>query len=551
MPGYSGSGHYRRDHSLEYSVHQSSSYSGYQPGYTAHNYQYDRQSKLHNDHKTDYLSEYKQTFSNDFKSDYKPDYIKSSHYKSEWSKPAYQSKHQPSHKPSHKPYKASSYKSDTPKYQLDPFELTYQARERASGDYLADMQSREFGSHVDLIQQLQLRSQHSVESSTGGLGHSLQLQLSSPEFQPPHTGDSQHRLPSRESRHLDSQGSHPSHTGGDRQYFSLDRRQPAQGRESQSHRAVAHNFLVDSLNLTGVDSHQLAVCADPRLPGVSGLHLPGLDSHPLIDDSLYLEDQSLVELERQLASLEGGEGRAGRDTSLAVPTPGSARVSFLSPCIESTVQLPCQFSSYASSPTSPFSDPFPLFPGTGLDSGQAAELALSQPAAPSSPQRKPSNPPPAFLLQPVPQPTSLLAPPAPTTTSAALSAPAGGAAKSEGVAAGEDETLKLLKRCYLEALLAQSCGKTRPSPAPAPAPAPVLPVVDYKELYESCQQENNKLAEDIVVVRGQLGRVSHQLELAAQAGATLNPGREHKLDKKQMERKLMEIRNELKVGAGW
>ena len=47
-----------------------------------------------------------------------------------------------------------------------------------------------------------------------------------------------------------------------------------------------------------------------------------------------------------------------------INTPGSARVSFLSPCIERSVWLPEHFSSYTSSPTSPFSEPFPN-PGFG------------------------------------------------------------------------------------------------------------------------------------------------------------------------------------------
>lgn len=47
-----------------------------------------------------------------------------------------------------------------------------------------------------------------------------------------------------------------------------------------------------------------------------------------------------------------------------INTPGSARVSFLSPCMERSVRLPEHFSSYTSSPTSPFSEPFPN-PGLG------------------------------------------------------------------------------------------------------------------------------------------------------------------------------------------
>ena len=59
----------------------------------------------------------------------------------------------------------------------------------------------------------------------------------------------------------------------------------------------------------------------------------------------------------------------------AIPTPGSARVSFLSPCIESTVQLTGPFSSYTSSPTSPFSEPFP---NLSLDSFQPGSVGVSE-----------------------------------------------------------------------------------------------------------------------------------------------------------------------------
>ena len=97
-------------------------------------------------------------------------------------------------------------------------------------------------------------------------------------------------------------------------------------------------------------------------------------------------------------------------------------------------------------------------------------------------------------------------------------------------------------------------------------------------MYEDCHHENRQLSQDIHSVKLQLEKVKHQLEVAAQvemvltrsqvklenleiifrcldlqtrlifqASALIPATANMKYDKKNMERKLLEIRNELKV----
>jgi len=124
----------------------------------------------------------------------------------------------------------------------------------------------------------------------------------------------------------------------------------------------------------------------------------------------------------------------------------------------------------------------------------------------------------------------------------------------------EDETLRLLKKCYLEALLTQKPHKHWPVSKDNIVPNqrnhenrividPRSPQGDlnYKKLWEDCQAENRKLSQDIDTVRAQLGMVKHQLEVAAQASALNSVSDTEKSEKRNMEKKLIEIRNELKL----
>jgi len=118
--------------------------------------------------------------------------------------------------------------------------------------------------------------------------------------------------------------------------------------------------------------------------------------------------------------------------------------------------------------------------------------------------------------------------------------------------------LRLLKKCYLEALLTQKPNKQLPKDdiilsqrsydnRAASEPRSPQGDLDYKKLWEDCQEENKRLSEDIGTVRYQLEMVKNQLEVAAQASALRSVSDTEKSEKKNMERKLIEIRNELKL----
>jgi len=88
---------------------------------------------------------------------------------------------------------------------------------------------------------------------------------------------------------------------------------------------------------------------------------------------------------------------------------------------------------------------------------------------------------------------------------------------------------------------------TSDSTHPTSSAQQISDIVDYKQLYEDCSRENKQLSEDISGVKLQLERVKHQLDLADQA-SLLNPGAEYSAgEKENIDRKLTDIRNELKL----
>ena len=69
----------------------------------------------------------------------------------------------------------------------------------------------------------------------------------------------------------------------------------------------------------------------------------------------------------------------------------------------------------------------------------------------------------------------------------------------------------------------------------------------WPKLYEDCHHENKQLSDDIQSVRQQLQQVKHQLEGAAHQQASHLSTDAARYDKNVMDRKIIDIRNELKV----
>lgn len=278
-------------------------------------------------------------------------------------------------------------------------------------------------------------------------------------------------------------------------------------------------------------------------------------------------------------------GKEPQNTRSSIATPGSARVSFLSPCIERSIQLTEPFSSYTSSPTSPFSEPFP----------NPHQFSFEEDKSPPPPPPQPINNkfdtfpvldcsfPAQTVADPIPLPINLEAlaldslhepcisssietclasnvyqnQPAHSTSlpskTEQFTNSSGPQLKNSIHLSNitmnsnikEDETLKLLKKYYLEALLAQQMPSERDNITSGSQDNDNI--MDYKKMYEECHRENRQLSYDIHGVKLQLQKVKHQLELAAQASA-LNPVSDDlKYDKNKMDKKLIEIRNELKL----
>ena len=194
-------------------------------------------------------------------------------------------------------------------------------------------------------------------------------------------------------------------------------------------------------------------------------------------------------------------------------------MSFLSPCIESTIQLPQECSSYTSSPTSPFSEPFPQFGKQNFSSiVDSLPMSITSTSIPqligssysntySAAAVNASNAQP-FSLAPLtasdpsysqhfpfvssqanhfsssaPQPNIFSTNPSHLLQSSAASAFDGNFSLTSSyshhgtevpstslpaprikhkTSVQEDETLRLLKKCYLEALLTQKPHKQLP-----------------------------------------------------------------------------------------
>ena len=79
--------------------------------------------------------------------------------------------------------------------------------------------------------------------------------------------------------------------------------------------------------------------------------------------------------------------QAAKQSSITPITPSSARVSFLSPCVDRSFPLTEQISSYTSSPTSPFSEPFP----DPLNTAPEDERPLSRPHSSTKPSLSSSS----------------------------------------------------------------------------------------------------------------------------------------------------------------
>jgi len=187
-----------------------------------------------------------------------------------------------------------------------------------------------------------------------------------------------------------------------------------------------------------------------------------------------------------------GSRRENVNLRPSTATPGSARVSFPSPCITSTHQLTDQSSSYPSSPPSPTR---------------------------SQSQHKP------------------------------------------GRRSQEDQTLSLLKQYYLDAILKidpqhplgikKKKGATVPNQRNESKSGinnkSVRANAEYKRLWSTSKAENNRLRNEINRLRSDLETANKQLSSAFQESARNSGSDYEKNEKKAMQKKLNEIKEEIKL----